>query len=125
MKIEVISPCIKKCLFTSFMVENTGKLGYTLQSNGFIEKCIIIIKKITLYPQITGILRQKVLQAHLYHYAGNNPVRYTDPTGAFDWNTNTIESGDTLSQIAQDCNTRYGTNYSAADFTGIKFGHNK
>ena len=45
MKIEVISPCIKKCLFTSFMVENTGKLGYTLQSNGFIEKCIIIIKK--------------------------------------------------------------------------------
>ena len=21
---------------------------------------------------------------HLYHYAGNNPVKYTDPTGAFD-----------------------------------------
>ena len=36
---------------------------------------------------------------HLYHYAGNNPLRYTDPTGAFDWDTNTIQAGDTLSQI--------------------------
>ena len=52
---------------------------------------------------------------HLYHYAGNNPLRYTDPTGAFDWDTNTIQAGDTLSQIANDCNTRYGTNYSADD----------
>ena len=34
---------------------------------------------------------------HLYHYAGNNPLRYTDPTGAFDWDTNTIQAGDTLS----------------------------
>ena len=56
---------------------------------------------------------------HLYHYAGNNPLRYTDPTGAFDWDTNTIQAGDTLSQIANDCNTRYGTNYSADDLKDL------
>ena len=58
----------------------------------------------------------------LYHYGGNNPIRYTDPTGAFDWDTNTIESGDTLSQIANDCNTRYGTNYTADDLQGLNSG---
>ena len=68
-------------------------------------------------PGLGGVFN--TTNCHLYHYAGNNPVRYTDPTGAFDWNTNTIESGDTLSQIAQDCNTRYGTNYSAADLQGL------
>ena len=56
---------------------------------------------------------------NLYHYAGNNPLRYTDPTGAFDWDTNTIQSGDTLSQIAKDCNTRYGTDYTADDLQGL------
>ena len=55
----------------------------------------------------------------MYHYAGNNPIRYTDPTGLFDWDTNTIEAGDTLSQIAKDCNTRYGTNYTAKDLQGL------
>ena len=56
---------------------------------------------------------------NLYHYGGNNPVRYTDPTGLFDWDTNTIQEGDTLSQIAKDCNTRYGTNYTADDLQGL------
>ena len=35
---------------------------------------------------------------NLYHYGGNNPVRYIDPTGLFDFDTNTIEEGDTLSE---------------------------
>ncbi len=56
---------------------------------------------------------------NLYHYGGNNPVRYSDPTGLFDWDTNTIQEGDTLSQIAKDCNTRYGTNYTADDLQGL------
>ena len=46
-------------------------------------------------------------------------MKYVDPTGAYDWDTNTIQSGDTLSQIAQDCNTRYGTNYTADDLQGL------
>lgn len=37
----------------------------------------------------------------------------------FDFDTNTIEAGDTLSQIAKDCNTRYGTNYTADDLQGF------
>ncbi len=59
------------------------------------------------------------INLNLYHYAGNNPVRYSDPTGLFDWDTNTIQEGDTLSQIAKDCNTRYGTNYTADDLQGL------
>ena len=57
--------------------------------------------------------------ANLYAYAANTPVRYTDPTGLFDWDTNTIQEGDTLSQIAEDCNIRYGTNYTADDLQGL------
>lgn len=49
---------------------------------------------------------------NVYHYANNNPIKYTDPTGAFDWDTNTIESGDTLSKITDEYNTRNGTNYT-------------
>ena len=52
---------------------------------------------------------------NLYHYASNNPILYNDPTGAFNWDTNTIEEGDTLNKIAEDCNARYGTNYTADD----------
>ncbi|QTQ16354.1 RHS repeat-associated core domain-containing protein [Treponema parvum] len=51
----------------------------------------------------------------LYHYAGNNPIKYTDPTEAFDWDTNTIESGDTLSKITNEYNEKNGTNYSYDD----------
>ena len=57
--------------------------------------------------------------ANLYAYAANTPVRYSDPTGLFDFDTNTIEEGDTLSQIAKDCNTRYGKNYTADDLQGL------
>ena len=53
----------------------------------------------------------------MYHYAANNPVRYVDPTGAFDWDTNTIEEGDTLSQIAR----KYGITVSEiAKLNGIQ-----
>lgn len=57
--------------------------------------------------------------SHLYHYAGNNPIRYSDPTGLFDWDTNTIQKGDCLSQIAVDCNKKYGTNYTADDLQSL------
>lgn len=56
---------------------------------------------------------------NLYHYAGNNPVRFKDPSGAFDFDTNTIEEGDTLNQIADDCNRKYGTNYTADDLQNL------
>ena len=52
---------------------------------------------------------------NVYHYANNNPIKYTDPTGAFDWDTNTIESGDTLSKVTDEYNTRNGTNYTYDD----------
>ena len=58
----------------------------------------------------------------MFHYAGNNPVRYIDPTGAFDWNTNTIEDGDTLSQIAEDCYTKYGVNYTTDNLKDLNKG---
>ena len=48
----------------------------------------------------------------MYHYAGNNPVRFVDPTGAFNWDTNTIEAGDTLTKITNKFNQIYETNYS-------------
>ena len=53
--------------------------------------------------------------SNLYHYAGNNPVHYIDPTGMFNFETNTIEEGDTLSKIADDYNSKNGTNVTADD----------
>ncbi len=50
-----------------------------------------------------------------YAYCGNNPICYCDPSGMYDWGSNTIQEGDTLSQIAKDCNAKYGTNYTADD----------
>lgn len=56
---------------------------------------------------------------NLYHYAGNNPVKYTDPTGMFaadeDGQGGTVTSGDTLSQIVKDYNTKNGTNLDYND----------
>jgi len=34
-----------------------------------------------------------------YSYANNNPVRYTDPTGMFNWDTGQVESGDNLYNV--------------------------
>ncbi|MGI5171974.1 LysM peptidoglycan-binding domain-containing protein [Treponema sp. OMZ 840] len=60
-----------------------------------------------------GIYNQ--VNFNLYHYAGNNPIKYTDPTGMFDWETNTIEAGDTLSKITDEFNRKNDTNYTYDD----------
>ena len=73
------------------------------------------ISKKIFNNSITTIMKS----CHLYHYAGNNPIRYSDPTGLFDWDTNTIQKGDCLSQIAVDCNKKYGTNYTADDLQSL------
>ena len=36
-------------------------------------------------PGMGGIYN--IVNFHLYHYAGNNPVKYTDPTGMFSYDT--------------------------------------
>jgi len=63
-------------------------------------------------------------QLNYYSYGRNNPIRYQDPTGNTIIETNdqgrimmTIESGDTLSQIAKGFNISYQT---LADQLGIK-----
>ena len=38
-------------------------------------------------------------------------MKYTDPTGLFNWDTNTIESEDTLTKITNEFNQIYETNY--------------
>ncbi|WP_253714849.1 RHS repeat domain-containing protein [Treponema sp. OMZ 803] len=48
-------------------------------------------------PGMGGVYN--IVNMHLYHYAGNNPVKYTDPTGMWIDNgdgTYTAEKGDTL-----------------------------
>ena len=48
----------------------------------------------------------------VYHYSSNNPVRYVDPTGMFDWDNWTVEGGDTLASIVDEANLVAGTDYS-------------
>ena len=68
-------------------------------------------------PGMGGIYN--TVNFHLYHYAGNNPVKYTDPTGMFSYDesgqSGIIEYGDTLSQIVKDYNKNNGTNFSVDD----------
>ena len=68
-------------------------------------------------PGMGGIYNS--INMHLYHYAGNNPVKYTDPTGMFSYDENgqsgTIQYGDTMSQIVADYNKNNGSNLSVDD----------
>ncbi len=42
------------------------------------------------------------INGNLFACAANNPTRYIDPTGEFNWETNTVEPNDCLSKIAAD-----------------------
>ena len=59
-------------------------------------------------PGMGGIFNS--LNLNLYHYAGNNPVRYTDPTGKYSWNQ-------FKNDITPAINLDFGADYarSAAD----------
>src|SRR5574344_175805 len=89
----------------------------------FGENCLLEKESYPLYSPfiLTGRAkrRNRAINLHLYHYAGNNPVKYTDPTGAEDWDesgqTCTITDGDSLSQITKNYNDKNGTNYSYDD----------
>ena len=50
-------------------------------------------------------------------------MKFVDPDGRFNWDTNTIESGDTLTKITNEFNQKYSTHYSVdevAKSCGIK-----
>src|SRR5574344_260041 len=72
-------------------------------------------------------MRKRAINLHLYHYAGNNPVRYTDPDGAFDWDegktSGSVQRNDTLSEATKEFNDKNGTNvdyHDVAAANGIK-----
>ena len=55
----------------------------------------------------------------MYHYAGNNPIKYTDPDGREDWDESgsscTITADDKLWKISENFNNKHGTNISYDD----------
>jgi hypothetical protein len=54
-----------------------------------------------------------------YVYCGNNPLKYTDPTGLFNWDTLEVEKGDTLIGITNQLNKLAGTNYTYQDIARL------
>ncbi len=76
-------------------------------------------------PGMGGVYNS--VNLNLYHYAGNNPVKYIDPAGLFTWDADGqggyVDQDDSLSQITVDYNRNNGTNYtyqSVADLNGIE-----
>jgi murein DD-endopeptidase MepM/ murein hydrolase activator NlpD len=57
-----------------------------------------------------------LVNLHLYHYAGNNPVKYTDPDGR---DTNPIKGG--KSAAGYQVTSGYGATYNGNLHTGIDF----
>ncbi len=55
------------------------------------------------------------MNLNLYHFAGNNPVIYVDPNGLFNIKTGDIEKGDTLRDITNQLNKKFGTKLSVSD----------
>src|SRR5574344_718458 len=69
----------------------------------FGENCLLEKESYPLYSPfiLTGrAKRQKrAINLHLYHYAGNNPVRYSDPDGRKIQVTQTTDRGAVLNMI--------------------------
>ena len=100
------------------------RAGRNIMTDILAKKGVSVWEKSPRPPKLHLLIYRRntclrLTNAGLFHYAGNNPIRYIDPTGAFDWNTNTIEDGDTLSQIAEDCYTKYGVNYTTDDLKDL------
>ena len=57
---------------------------------------------------------------HLYHYAGNNPVRYTDPNGL---ETTDNKKPAIYPTVGNDFNFDFGRDYSAMAVQNFKNGH--
>ena len=56
-------------------------------------------------PGMGGVFN--TVNFNLYHYAGNNPVKYTDPTGAFDFE----EFGESLTKLFSNRDEKYSQFY--------------
>ncbi|MDR2767815.1 MAG: DUF4329 domain-containing protein [Treponema sp.] len=68
-------------------------------------------------PGMGGVFN--IVNLHTYHYAGNNPVKYTDPTGMWILNSDesyTAEKGDTLWGLAEQI-TGEGQNWKNYGYT--------
>ncbi|MDD7417435.1 MAG: LysM peptidoglycan-binding domain-containing protein [Spirochaetales bacterium] len=96
----------KNCLFQADILK---KKEITLKTN------VIYKENSSQEAKFRPYISRVPTNCNLYAYGANNPVHYIDPTGMFNFETNTIEEGDTLSKIADDYNSKNGTNVTAED----------